>query len=158
MSLLLLAGGRKVRPTYADGPRTGEGRHLEGRLLAAVALKSDMRLMPTVAPTEGHLEGVVLRFDDLDDLGHSLVPSRRLTPPGQLAFLPQRSLHNKVLTSSVWFGQALGQASQPTTLLLSSFSSLLGPLRRKLIVPPFRLLIAVWPVSQPRKLLASLGF
>ena len=83
MSLpLLLTVGRKVRPTYADGPRTGEGRHLEGRLLAAVALKNDLRLMPTVAPTEGNFEGVVLRFDDLDDLGHSLVPFRRLMPPG----------------------------------------------------------------------------
>src|SRR5215203_1817053 len=111
LQLLLDVVGRKVRPTYADGPRAGEGRHLEDRLLAALALKRDMRLMPTVAPTEGNLEGVVLRFDDLDDLGHSLVPSRRLTPPGQLAFLPQRSLHNKLLTSSVWLGQVLGQAS-----------------------------------------------
>jgi hypothetical protein len=58
MSLpFLLTVDRKVRPTYADGPRTGEGRHLEGRLLAALALKSDMCLMPTVAPTEGNLEG-----------------------------------------------------------------------------------------------------
>ncbi len=83
MSLqLLLDVGRKVRPTCADGPRTGEGRHLEGRLLAAVALNNNMCLMPTVAPTEGNFEGIVLRFsDDLDDLGHSLVPSCRLTSP-----------------------------------------------------------------------------
>jgi hypothetical protein len=150
---LLLDVGRKVRPTCADGPRTGEGRHLEGRLLAAVALNNDMRLMPTVASTEGNFEGVVLRFfDDFYGLGHSLVPSCRLTPPGYLVVLPQRSLR-KLLTSSV----SLGQADQ-TTLLLSSLSALLGPLRRKLILPPFRLLVAVWPVSQPCKLLASLGF
>jgi hypothetical protein len=43
-------------------------------------------------------------------------------------------------------------------LLLSSLSALLGPLWRKLILPPFRLLGAVWPVSQARKLVASLGF
>ncbi len=59
----------------------------DGEFLAAVALKNDMRLMPTVAPTEGNFEGVVLRFGALDNLRHSLVPSPivfscRLTPPG----------------------------------------------------------------------------
>ena len=79
MSLqLLLDIGRKVRPTCADGPRTGEGRHLEGEFLAAVALKNDMCLMPTVAPTEGNFESVVLRFGALDNLRHSLVPSYSL--------------------------------------------------------------------------------
>ena len=71
LQLLLDVVGRKVRPTYADSPRTGESRHLEGWLLAALALKSDMRLMPTVAPTEGNLEGLVVRLDAFDNLGHS---------------------------------------------------------------------------------------
>jgi len=44
-------------------------------------------------------------FDDLDVLGHLLVPSCRLTPPGYLALLPQRGLH-KLLTISVSLAQA----------------------------------------------------
>ena len=72
LQLLLDVVGRQVHPTYADGPRTGESRHLEGRLLAAVALKSDMYLMPLVAPAEGDLEGLVVRLDAFDNLlGHS---------------------------------------------------------------------------------------
>ncbi len=53
--------------------------------LAAVALKDDMRLMPLVGPTEGDLVGLVVRFDVLDNLGHSLALSRRLTGLGRPA-------------------------------------------------------------------------
>jgi hypothetical protein len=45
-----------------------------------------------------------------------------------------------------------------SAILLSTLVALLGPLRRKLILPPFRLLVAVCPVSQARELLAGLGF
>jgi hypothetical protein len=53
----------------------------KGKYLAAVALKSDMSLLPMVDPAEGDLEGLVVRFDALDNLGHLLVPSGRLTRP-----------------------------------------------------------------------------
>ena len=43
----------------------------KGEGLAAVALKNEMRRMPTVDPTEGDFEGFVVRFGVLDDLGHS---------------------------------------------------------------------------------------
>jgi hypothetical protein len=53
--------------------------------LATVALKDDMRLMPLVDPAEGDLVGLVVRFDVLDNLGHSLALSRRLTGLGRPA-------------------------------------------------------------------------
>ena len=53
--------------------------------LATVALKDDMRLMPLVDPGEGDLVGLVVRFDVLDNLGHSLALSRRLTGLGRPA-------------------------------------------------------------------------
>jgi len=39
--------------------------------------------MPMVDPTKGDLEGIVVRLDAFDNLGHSLVPSCRLTRPAQ---------------------------------------------------------------------------
>src|SRR5918995_3336105 len=52
----------------------------EGELLAAITLKKDVCLTPTVDSTERDFEGAVVRFDALDDPGHSLVSSCRLTP------------------------------------------------------------------------------
>ena len=72
---------RMIRPaTTADGHGAGERKPL-----AAVALKDDMRLMPLVEPTEGDFVGFVVRFDVLDNLGHSLALSRRLTGLGRPA-------------------------------------------------------------------------
>ena len=47
------------------------GGGAKGERLAAVALKNEMRRMPLVDPSEGDFEGFVVRFDVLDDLGHS---------------------------------------------------------------------------------------
>jgi hypothetical protein len=44
-----------------------------------------MRLMPLVGPTEGDFVSFVVRFGVLDNLGHSLALSRRLTGPGRPA-------------------------------------------------------------------------
>jgi hypothetical protein len=55
-------------------------------------------------------------------------------------------------TSSV----SLSQADQPT-LLLSSLSALLGPLRRKLILPLERPLASVRPIAKLPKVPTGLG-
>jgi hypothetical protein len=57
----------------------------QGRLLAAVALKDGVGRMPLVDPAEGDFVGFVVRFDVLDNLGHSLALSRRLTGLGRPA-------------------------------------------------------------------------
>ena len=72
---------RGTTPTgeYGTGPAKGE-------YLAAVALKSDVRLVPVVDPAEGDFEGLVVRFDAFDKFGHLLVPSTFrlvLRPPAQ---------------------------------------------------------------------------
>jgi hypothetical protein len=54
-------------------------------LLAAVALNDGVGRMPLVDPAEGDLVGLVVRFDVLDNLGHSLALSRRLTGLGRPA-------------------------------------------------------------------------
>ena len=70
-----------IRPAPTAG---GHGAG-ERKPLATVALKDDMRLMPLVGPTEGDLVGLIVRFDVLDNLGHSLALSRRLTGLGRPA-------------------------------------------------------------------------
>ncbi len=70
-----------IRPA----PTAGGHGVTERKPLATVALKDDMRLMPLVGPTERDLVGLVVRFDVLDNLGHSLALSRRLTGLGRPA-------------------------------------------------------------------------
>ena len=52
-----------------------------GGPLAAVALEDDPLRMPLVAPAEGNLVRLVVRFSVFDDPRHSLTPSCRLTYP-----------------------------------------------------------------------------
>src|SRR5215208_5939817 len=64
--------GSKVCATPTGAP--GAGGSL-GEPLAAVTLNDDVLRMPVVASAERDLMGLVVRFDVLNDPGHSLVPS-----------------------------------------------------------------------------------
>ena len=57
-------------PTSARGAGSGQADPL-----TAVTLNDDVPRMPFVASAERDLMGLVVRFDVLNDPGHSLVPS-----------------------------------------------------------------------------------
>jgi acyl-coenzyme A thioesterase PaaI-like protein len=60
------------RAVIGTTPTTGDYGTVpaKGEYLTAVALKSDVRLVPMVDPAEGDFDGVVVRFDPLDKAGH----------------------------------------------------------------------------------------
>src|SRR4028118_1487183 len=90
-------------PTRRGVYGTGGAR---GKFLAAVALKNDMRLMPTVAPTEGNFDGIVLRFGALDNLRHSLVPSYSLPVGHPLLLLHSIPFPESSIRQQKYSGQA----------------------------------------------------